>query len=137
MKYKLNYRRWLVIILYLVALHSFLVGLMLIFMPMSVFSFFGFDIINRFFPSQGGVFHFVMCVAYILGVIWIDKCSGFIIFSITAKFIATVYLLTYYFFINDIWMVLLSGLVDFIMGIAILWLLIGFRKEKIINEQNS
>ncbi len=134
MKYKLNYRKWLVIILYLVALHSFLVGLMLIFMPMSIFSFFGFDIINRFFPTQGGVFHFVICVAYILGVIWIDKCSGFIIFSITAKFIATVFLFTYYFFIDGIFMVLLSGVGDFIMGIAILWALIGYSKEKLSSE---
>lgn len=134
MKYKLNYRKWLVIILYLVALHSFLVGLMLIFMPMSIFSFFGFDIINRFFPTQGGVFHFVICVAYILGVIWIDKCSGFIIFSISAKFIATVFLFTYYFFIDGIFMVLLSGVGDFIMGIAILWALIGYSKEKLSSE---
>ena len=54
------------IFLALVALHSFCVGLGLIIMPFEYFTFFGYEgYQGLFFKVQGGVFHIVMCGAYV------------------------------------------------------------------------
>jgi hypothetical protein len=45
--------------------------------------------------------------------------KNLVIYSFTAKFMATVFLFTYYFCANPILMVLLSGIGDLIMGVII------------------
>ena len=50
------------IYMWLVALHSFCVGLALILLPLEYFPLFGFrGYEGTFFKIQGGVFHMVMC----------------------------------------------------------------------------
>lgn len=109
-------------ILWLVALHSLCVGLGLILVPPDLMGRFGYSPYQeRFFSTQAGVFHFVMVTCYGLAAANVNRYEGLIILSIAAKFIATIFLLIYYFFVDAIWVVLASGLADFTMGVVILW----------------
>jgi len=91
---------------------------------------FGFEnIAGKFFPTQGGVFHLVMSIAYVWAAMDVEKYQILILFSIAAKFIATVFLLSYFFFMENIWMILLSGIGDFLMGILILFLYVKAKKN--------
>ena len=62
-----------------------------------------------------------MSIAYALAAYNLARFNTLVIFSILAKIIATVFLLSYYFFFDKIWTVLLSGIGDGLMGIAIFW----------------
>ncbi len=110
------------IFLYLIALHSFCVGLGLIIIPFEYFGFFGFEGYHgNFFRVQGGVFHIVMCGAYLPAAIDPVRNSLLIRFSIFAKFTATVFLLSYCLIVETVWMVLVSGGMDFFMCLLLLW----------------
>lgn len=109
--------------LWLIALHSICVGIGLILFPPSYLEFFGFENYTySFFQIQGGVFHIVMAMAYIMASYYLIKSPGLIIFSISAKFMATVFLIIYYLFVENSWMIILSALGDAIMA-SILFLL--------------
>lgn len=118
------------ILLWLIALHSFIAGILLIIMNPEQLSFFGFKVHEKFFSTQGGVFHIVMSVAYFMGAIAPRKSYQIITFAIIAKFIATVFLLGYFFLKNPIWIVLLSGIVDFLMGIVLLNVYLRYKKTQ-------
>lgn len=106
----------------LVALHSFSVGLGLIIIPFGYFGFFGFEgYAGNFFKIQGGVFHIVMCGAYIPAAINPARNILLLRYSIFAKFTATLFLFTYCLFVEPVWMVLVSGGMDFFMGILLVW----------------
>ena len=118
---KINHGNILSMILWLIALHSFIVGIGLIVMPPQLMEFLGFNSLgDRFFQSQGGVFHIVMAIAYSLAALRTSRFECLILFSIIVKFSATIFLFIYYFFAAQIWMVLLSGITDCLMGIVIL-----------------
>ncbi len=111
------------IFLFLVALHSFFVGIGLIAIPANLFLEFGYNpITENFFRAQGGVFHLVMVVAYLFALRDPVQNKIMVLFSITAKFIATIFLATYFIFSEHIIVVLLSGIGDFVMGAIILFL---------------
>jgi hypothetical protein len=126
---KLNYEKSLKLILWLIALHSFCFGIALIVLPISVIEFFGFRLIEKFFAIQGGVFHIVVSLAYIMAAMDLRNALKLIILSCTAKFMATIFLLTWFFFGSHIFMVIFSGIADFLMGIAILSLYLMYRKS--------
>ena len=110
------------IFLYLVAIHTFCVGIGLIFMPLDIYGFFGFEgYQGNFFKIQAGVFHLVMCGAYIPAAINPQGNRSLLLFAVFAKFTATVFLISYSLFRESIWMVLFSGIFDFLMGLVILW----------------
>jgi hypothetical protein len=111
--------RILRIFLILVAIHSIVVGLCLIASPVSMIEWLGFPMKEKFFAVQGGVFHLVVSVAYLMAARDIIGGKNLVIFSILAKLIATIFLFTYYIAINPILLVLLSGIGDMIMGIII------------------
>jgi len=112
--------------LWLVACHSMVVGILMIIQPPGVIKLLGFsDIHERFFPTQGGVFHGVMAIAYIYGAIDIHKNKNMIIYAIIVKMAATGFLFFYYYFIEPHWIIFLSGAADFLMGAAI-WGLLGY-----------
>ena len=116
------------IFLILVTLHSFCVGLGLILIPLDYFELFGFyEYSGNFFKIQAGVFHIVMCGAYALAAN--DPVGNRIMirFSIFAKMIATVFLISYAVFIDMAWMVLASGVFDFVMGLLLIWFLKGLK----------
>jgi hypothetical protein len=127
---KISSRKLLNVFLVLMSLHSFLVGLGLILMSKSQLAFFGFAISENFFPDQGGVFHIVMSIAYILPVINYQTYRSFISYSILVKFIATVFLFSYFFFMDGLLMVLFSGIFDFLMGLFLLLLYRWFLKTE-------
>ena len=120
----------LTVFLWLVALHSFLVGIGLIVLPASVFEFLGYKTtFDRFFSTQGGVFHIVMAVGYAMAGYDKKRFECLIIFSIIVKFIATVFLIMYFIMISQQLLIILSGISDFMMGLIILFL---YRK---LNEE--
>jgi hypothetical protein len=69
-----------------------------------------------------------MCVAYLLAARDIYN-TGLIIFIIVAKVIATIYLLIYYFMIDQILTILLSGIADGLMALLVGLLWQAYRKE--------
>lgn len=125
----MSYKKLLVITLWLVTLHSFLVGIAMILLPTDWISYFNITPSeHRFFITQGGVFHIVMAVAYGMAAYNVNGSSALIKFSITAKFIATLFLLSYFMFFNQFGIIFLSAIGDFCMGLAIFLL---YRKYKI------
>ncbi|HUV31367.1 MAG TPA: hypothetical protein VMY05_09795 [Acidobacteriota bacterium] len=134
MKMNLSARKRLVVVLWLVAIHSILVGLSLIFIPAAAMPFFGFQVYSEgFFPVQGGVFHLVLAVAYGLGASDPGRFRGLVVLSIVAKFMATIFLFAYYLFVDRVWMVLGSGIGDCMMGSLILWACLAYYR----GEQSS
>lgn len=118
------------IILWMVATHSFLVGISLIITPSNVFEYLGYNsCTERFFPTQGGVFHIVMAIGYAMGAIRLPKSNELVVFSIVVKFCATLFLIVYFIFVKQTWVILFSGIGDFLMGLAILWAFSNYRKR--------
>jgi hypothetical protein len=113
---------YLRILLWLIALHSFTVAVLLILLGEECMQFFGFPAGNAFFQVQGGIFHIVMVVAYLIAATKLSSSRLLIIFIVTAKSIAATYLLLYYFLVMPIMVVLLSGIADGLMGLAVLLL---------------
>lgn len=127
---QLNSTKYLSLFLWLVAVHSFLVGIGLILLPSSLLEFFGYGVCaERFFPSQGGVFHIAMAVGYAMAAYNSKRYECLILFSIIVKFIATIFLLIYFVFFSSIWLVILSGISDFLMGLIIL-ILYRYAKQR-------
>ena len=94
-----------------------------------VIEFFGFRLTEKFFADQGGVFHLIVAVAYIWAALDLENSFKLIVLSCTAKFVATIFLLSYFFFVDHNFMVVFSGIADFLMGITILILYILYRKQ--------
>ena len=114
-----DYPRILRLFLVLVAIHSTLVGICLIVSPVSFIEYLGFPMKEKFYAVQGGVFLLVVSVAYLMAAKDIKAGKNLVEFSFIAKFMATVFLFTYYFAVNPIFLVLFSGLGDLIMGLII------------------
>ncbi|MCD4679650.1 MAG: hypothetical protein K8S00_04615 [Bacteroidales bacterium] len=128
MRKAFNVEKILQIVLWLIGAHSFLVGLSLIILPSSIMVFFGFEAnYHNFFRVQGGVFHIVLSIIYAVAAINIRKHQTLIKLSIITKFIATVFLISYYLFFIQILTILLSGIGDFLMGVVILLLFLRFK----------
>ncbi|HNS73647.1 MAG TPA: hypothetical protein PKI81_09595 [bacterium] len=128
MKVVLDYDRALIIFLWLIAIHSFLVGLGLIFMPYSLLEQLGYaSCSERFFRAQGGVFHIVMAIGYAMAAVRARQFECLIIFSIVVKFAATIFLFAYASLVKNLAVILLSGVIDFLMGVVLYYL---FRTAK-------
>ena len=107
-------------VLWLVAVHSIAMGLALITQPDVLMEWSGFRFeFERFFPAQGGVFHLLMAVAYMMGAMNSKKYHYLIIFSIIVKAVATTFLFVYCFIIEFKWIILISGIGDGVMGVMI------------------
>lgn len=131
-----NSRLRLSVLLWLLGIHSFVVGVGMILLPVSQMPFFGLAVVTeKFFPVQAGVFHFVLALAYILAAKTLDRFHGLVILTILAKFIATFFLFTYYFFIKQAWIILLSGVGDFLMGTLVLLAFGTYKKNAELPRQ--
>jgi len=107
-------------VLVLVAIHSLAFGLTLIAQPAVLMEFAGFNPdCDHFFPAQGGVFHLIMFVFYLMGASQIEKYHHFIVLSIFIKAVATLFLVMYCFIAEFKWIIFLSGIVDGVMGLMI------------------
>jgi len=112
--------KFLSTVLWLVAVHSIAMGLALITQPDVLMEWSGFRFeYEHFFPAQGGVFHLLMAVAYIMGAVNSNKYIYLIVFSIIVKAVATTFLLVYCFIIEFKWIILISGIGDGVMGVMI------------------
>ena len=122
------------LLLYLISIHSICVGLALISTPGYMFAYFGYQPVSeRFFPIQGGVFHIIMGLAYYLAAKSIYKDYNLILLTIVAKLLATLFLISYFLFIQQIWMVLVSGILDALMAVVIIFVFQQYKKDKDIN----
>ena len=106
-------------ILWLVAIHSICFGISLVILPISVIELFGFHLTEKFFADQGGVFHLIISLAYIMAALDPENSKKFVILSCVTKFTAAVFLFSYFLFDRQIFMVLVSGVGDLLMGLAI------------------
>jgi hypothetical protein len=116
-----NVKKIFSLFLWLVSLHSFLVGIAMIFPPeifMQAFEFLNVD--EVFFRMQAGAFHILMSIIYGMAAINVDKFRNLVTVSIIAKMLATIFLIAFFILQEKIWIVLISGITDFMMGI-ILW----------------
>ena len=106
--------RWLVV---LISIHSFAVGLFLLFLPdwSTVFGGWG-EVEHRFFPRQGGVFHLVVAVGYLNEYFRHRTVSLMVI----AKSMAVAFLLVMSFINEDqAWAVPLSAAGDGLMAVTV------------------
>lgn len=118
-----KYQQYLSILLWLIGVHSFLVGVGLIFIPPSFLSNFGFfNYSESFFQAQGGVFHIAMSMAYVIAGRDVPNSSQLIRFIIAVKLLAFIFLITYFIFRLSSWMILMSGIADGVMGGVVLLL---------------
>ncbi len=108
------------IFLLLIGIHSIVVGILLILLSNDAIEYFGIENADSFFRIQAGVFHIAISVAYFMAAFNPLKNINLLIFTITVKFIATIYLLIYYFAIDKIWIIGLSAIADFMMGFGVL-----------------
>jgi hypothetical protein len=114
--------RWVVV---LIALHSYAVGLMLMFATEWTLNFAGWEVPeNLFFPRQGGVFHLVVATGYLFEYFRFQRIQLLII----AKSIAVVFLLA---LSRDTgaWAVPFSGVTDGLMLIVAVWVHVKARKQ--------
>jgi hypothetical protein len=131
-----NYKKKLSIFLWLVALHSLSVGIGLILIPDSFLEFLGYGTCGeRFFRSQGGVFHIAMAIGYSMAAYNSKRFECLVIFSIIVKIVATTFLFSYSVLINSLAVIILSGISDFLMGIIILYLYIKTRTHREVKNE--
>ncbi|MCX6280644.1 MAG: hypothetical protein NTU51_01610 [Bacteroidetes bacterium] len=117
----INSRLLLQWVLWLIAIHSICFGLALISFPSGWINFFGFQLQEKFFADQGGVFHLIISLAYIMAALSPENSLKLIILSCVTKFTAALFLFSYFLFDKPIFMVLVSGIGDLLMGLAILF----------------
>lgn len=111
--------------LWVVAAHSIIVGIILIVQTPVLIKMIGFKAIHEpFFPCQGGVFHLVIAIAYIYGAVDTHKNRNMIIYGVIVKITATLFLFSYYYVFERLWIIFLSGMMDFFMG-AVTWCLLA------------
>jgi hypothetical protein len=123
-------KKYLSYFLFLIAIHSIVVGVGLIFISPTILEFFGLvDYKESFFQAQGGVFHIAMSLAYLMAGLNLEKSVRLIQFIIAVKFIAFVFLIFYYLFVLSAWLILLSGIGDGLMGLIVFILYKRFRNQ--------
>ena len=117
--------RRLTLLLYLVGVHSVAVGLGMIWQPVNLLEAMGCAPVGEpFFPAQGGVFHIVMAMGYVLAARDLANHRSLIRFAILVKSVATGFLLIYWMAVDPITVVLASGIGDGIMAVL---LFVGYK----------
>ena len=125
-----NYEKLLVFVLYMISVHSFFVGLGLIFIPNSFLELLGYaECSERFYRSQGGVFHIAMAINYVLAASNIKKNEPLIWLTVIIKLIATLFLFTYTIFEKELIVVIFSGISDLAMGGLVYFLYQKYKGE--------
>ncbi len=115
------------VVLLLITIHSIAVGIALIILPFEILAWFGFTVDPyRFFSTQGGVFHIVMSVAYLLAARNPLSEKSLLIFIISAKWIAFFFLAFYFLFAEMVPVIALSAVSDGLMGLVVLMFYLEF-----------
>ena len=120
--------RILSISLWIIAAHSFAVGIGLIAHLPWMMSRSGFTSVEEpFFLTQGGVFHIVMAVGYAMAATDLKSFHCLAFFAVIVKCMATVFLFIYYFGVKENGTIIISALVD---GLFATTLFIEYRAFK-------
>jgi hypothetical protein len=115
------------VLVWLIAAHSYFVGVLLLLAPRLALDLGGFAAPeNLFFPRQGGAFHVVLATGYLLEY---GRTRG-VALLVSAKILAAVFLVTVTFTGDVPWSVPFSGLIDFLMGITVLGIRHAIRRER-------
>ena len=110
-----THEQWLFL---LICLHTLIVGLILLFVPLWALSFGGWEAINQvFFARQAGIFHVVLVCAYLIEYYRYDGVS----ILVTAKTIAVVFLFAMAVVEPVTWAVLVSAVGDGAMAVVMWW----------------
>jgi hypothetical protein len=122
----IDLRRWERVLVVLIALHSLVVGVFLLFATEWGARFGGFGSVQPlFFPRQAGAFHFVVAAAYLI------ECFRYrgVSILLTTKSIAVVFLVLIT-LVDDVpWVVPISALGDALMGLAVFLLRRAITRE--------
>lgn len=116
-------------VLWLIAIHSICYGICLIIFPPDIFTYFGFPMTQTFFADQGGVFHLLISSVYILAALDLQNSRKLIYITCFVKFSAFVFLIAWYIFGLSSWIILVSGILDLLMGLVVLVLYWGYRRS--------
>lgn len=125
----ITYKKLLQVLLFLIALHSTCYGIGLILFPPGLFAFFGFNLPQTFFADQGGLFHILISTVYILAAIDLSHASRLIAITCLVKFSAFIFLMAWYLFGIPLWIILVSAILDLMMGLLVLLLYLGYRRS--------
>lgn len=129
-EYRKDPKLRLTTVLWLMAVHSFTVGLFLIIQIPKMMDVLGFHLEHEhFFPAQGGIFHIVMAVGYALAARDCVRYRCLIVFSIFVKAAATLFLLLYFAFADKILMILFSGIGDGVFCLMLYLTFISYDKH--------
>jgi len=119
----INWQRALKLIIVLISIHSFLLGIAMLFSPRVFTEFFGVASKGQFFwQSQSGIFLFILAIAYYLAYREIDRSRILVNFLVLSKALAAVFLLTHWIFFNAPDSIALAAAGDGIMGTSVLLL---------------
>ena len=122
--------RLFAVFLWLVAIHSFFTGVGLILLSSNSMGFFGFSVSeDRFFRTQGGVFHLIVAFYYLLALWGYRRYKPLIWIPAIAKGFGSGFLFIYYFFKWSGWMILVSGIGDSLMFVVMLLFIYYTGKE--------
>jgi len=121
-----NWKRveaWVVV---LIAVHSYLIGLALMFLTRWGTRFGGWGELNTlFFPRQAGAFHIVIATGYLIEYFRYRSIA----LLLTAKSCAVVFLFSLFVLNGEPWPVPLSGLADGLMGATVLFVHLRARQQ--------
>jgi len=137
-----KYRFYLKFILWIFVLHTIGVSLGLCLLPTRYLTYFGFEgYQGHFFQTQAGIFHLIMAVAYLLALFYGENSPALIFFAVITKSIALVFLMIYYLFFEQNWIIFFSAFGDGIMGILLIIVytrLIGYKNGRLnLSKSNS
>ena len=103
---------------FLISLHSLIIGLMLIFASQWVLNFAGWAHVDHlFFPRQSGAFHIILALGYF----WEYRSHGTIRLLLLAKATAVIFLLIMSPW-REAWSVPFSGVFDGLMLVGMAWI---------------
>jgi len=106
-------------LVWLIALHTFAIGLALLLVPEWALRLGGWkEIPSLFFPRQAGIFHFVLGFGYLREL----RCRGSVSLLVLAKGAAFLFLIGSALVWTPPWFVPFAGVTDGMMGLAAWWI---------------
>ena len=94
----------------------------------SVFKSIGFPYHGDFFAVQGGVFYIILSVAYFMTGSNLKTQNLLVWFCIASKFMLAVFFIMYFLIYEQIWMILIFGGVDLILGMLLIQFYSRFKR---------
>jgi hypothetical protein len=123
-------RRLLAIALFVVGVHSILLGMFIYFMTEVFYRvFFSSEIVNLFFVRQSGLFLFLAGLFYLIPLTNLERLSPVIVVTIISKICAVFFLFSNAGYTPAPFMVYLAGFGDGCMAIVLSLTYVMFRKE--------